>query len=345
MDVRQPTAFVTVDRVSSASATLQEQDALQYSSYQNRVWVDVLNGEPGTEYPIGTRERPVNNIPNARTIVLSKGFDTLGIIGNLVLSTGDNVSNLILEGRSPALTVIIIETGAVCVNTEVRTAYIINSVLDGNSIFRECAVENLVYLEGYLYTCILRGTIALSGTMDSYFIDCVSGAAQASMSDVPVVDMGGSGRNLVVRNFSGPIKIANLTGDNKAVIDFISGHLDIDSTVTGGTIVGRGAFTLDNSAAGGTVDVTGQVNTYRLGVRRGLVRTLSVGLTASGLVVSGVVSKDQGAFTTLTNPVVAKTNQQYAISLTAQETDAADIYILLTATGMIPVPLTIQTIE
>jgi hypothetical protein len=68
--------------------------------------------------------------------------------------------------------------------------------------------------------------------------------------------MGGSGRDLSLRGYSGGIKITNLTGSNKASLDFISGQAIIDSTCTDGTIVVRGAdYVEDNSGAGCTVTV------------------------------------------------------------------------------------------
>jgi len=62
IDARLPTAYVSVDRTASASATLQEQEALQYSSFEGVVTYDSSSTYSGTEFPVGTLQAPVNNL-------------------------------------------------------------------------------------------------------------------------------------------------------------------------------------------------------------------------------------------------------------------------------------------
>jgi hypothetical protein len=60
----EPSAYTTITLTSSSSATLQELEQLQYSSFQNAVWVDVTSSNYGTDFPNGSRAYPVNNIIN-----------------------------------------------------------------------------------------------------------------------------------------------------------------------------------------------------------------------------------------------------------------------------------------
>ena len=95
--------------------------------------------------------------------------------------------------------------------------------------------------------------ITLGGSDPSHFINCWSEVAGLG---TPEIDMGGSGRDLSLRGYSGGIKISNLTGDNRASLDLISGQVIIDATCTAGTIVVRGADHVeDNSGSGCTVVV------------------------------------------------------------------------------------------
>jgi len=55
-----PTAFTQVIRTSASSATLQELEAIQYSSFNGGVTIDTINGTAGILYPLGTKEYPVN---------------------------------------------------------------------------------------------------------------------------------------------------------------------------------------------------------------------------------------------------------------------------------------------
>ena len=85
-----PTAFVTVTRTSSASATLQELSIIQFSSYQNMVWVDASTSNIGVAFPVGTREAPVNNLNDAFSIANTKGFRKLGLLSNITFKGAIN---------------------------------------------------------------------------------------------------------------------------------------------------------------------------------------------------------------------------------------------------------------
>ena len=76
-------SFVMPIYTSSSSATQADTESLQYSSYQNAVWLDVNSSQSGTNYPSGTRENPVNNFGDAIDICSLKGFDTIRVLGQL----------------------------------------------------------------------------------------------------------------------------------------------------------------------------------------------------------------------------------------------------------------------
>jgi len=85
------------------------------------------------------------------------------------------------------------------------------------------------------------------------------------------------------------------------------------------------------------------IQTSGIGIPRGVARSFSVGLPQDGLTVSGMLSKDAGNFADVANAIVGKGNRQYVVSLTANEMDGQDLFLLFSAPGMDPLPLTIQT--
>jgi len=244
------TAFTTVSKESSSSGTTQELEAIQYSSYQNAVWVDTGSGISGIGYPIGTREFPVDNIPDAVLIANVKGFDTLQMLSNITLGSGDNVANFTLIGRNATQTALVIGTDALTLNCEIRDCTV-SGVLDGGTTIEHCHVGTLNYVNGEIHDSILLGIITLGGSAVAHILNCFSGVpGQAT----PTIDCGGAGQPLALRGYNGGIRLINKTGADAVSIDMATGQIILESTVTGGTIVCRGTAKLTDNSNGATVD-------------------------------------------------------------------------------------------
>jgi len=232
-----PTAFTQIVRTSSASATLQELRAIQFSSYQNGVWVSPSNGQPGTLYPIGTRESPVNNIDDAITITTNVGLNTLYLLENITCS-GHNLNGLRVVGENPILTTTTLLGGCSTEGTEFKNCTL-TGVLNGEIEARECIINTIQGFKGTAYDCSLTGMITLGGTSSdmAQFLGCYLGTAYIGLVEI---DMNGDGPHLSMRAFAGGLKISNKSGDSKVAIDFISGRMEITDTVTAGTFYVRG---------------------------------------------------------------------------------------------------------
>lgn len=236
-----PTAFTQVVTTASSSATTQSQAQLEHSTFSGGVTVDVVNGVSGTVYPIGTPSNPVDNIPDAVAIASSRGFDTLYIIGNITLDTGDNVSNFTLIGQNATRTTITVNAGADTIGCEIQEAYVTGN-LDGGTILRNCVIDSLNYINGFVYKCMLNaGTISLGGSTTAHFLDCYSGVPGNS---TPELDCNGVSNTddtpLALRNYSGGILLKDLNHGGAVSIDLVSGQVKIDHTCTNGTIIIRG---------------------------------------------------------------------------------------------------------
>lgn len=242
----EPTAYVSVTLAASSSATLQELVDIQHASFEGAVHIDVINGVAGTEYPIGTHRMPVDNLTDAQLIAVSRGFDTLRIHGNMTFGATDNIDDYSVIGEYRIATVFTITSG--CSTNKTRFEYCtLTGVLSGPVVVYRCLITNLSGFQGAANTCIIEGTLTLTGSTDIKVITCYSGEGT-----IPELDMGGSGRGIIMRAYTGAIKIKNLSSAENIGIDFISGELRLDSTVTAGTIVLRGVGLIAEDFSTGT---------------------------------------------------------------------------------------------
>jgi len=241
---------VNVNQVSVRSANsagLMQTAEIEHSSYNGGVTIDFINGISGTQYPAGTTRVPVNNLVDAKLIDAYRGFNKFYVIGNLVIDSGD-YSGMEIVGSSPTKTHITVEPSADVTQCEFYEAHILGT-LDGQSELRQCLVDDLAYVSGYLHQCMLEpGTIHLGGGVEAHLLDCFSGQPG---SGSPTIDLGGSGQALGVRNYNGGITLINKTGPEAVSIDLASGQVKIDlTTVTNGEIVVRGDGKVINAANG-----------------------------------------------------------------------------------------------
>lgn len=238
--------FVIQQVSSLVDSTVQQLEEIEYISFAGAVHVDVTSGISGTTYPAGNAEYPVDNIPDATSIAMTRGIQTIRITGNITLDTGDDVSGYIVTGINTGRTNIIINPNADTLGTEFRLCSI-SGTLDGNSIIRDARIVNLNYVSGSVYTSLLEpGTVTLGGNDVASFLSCYSGQPGQS---TPIIDCAGNGPALSVRDYSGGIKLINKTGPDAVSIDLNSGQVILDSTVTNGEIVirGTGGKVTDNS--------------------------------------------------------------------------------------------------
>ena len=161
--------------------------------------------------------------------------------GNLSIVAGDDLQDVTIIGQSAMRTNIIVEDAAIVNNCEIMYANV-SGVLDGSAMLRECKVENLEYVTGYMMTCGFGELpITLGGDVQASILDCYSVVAGNA---TPTIDMNGAGQALAIRNYAGGIRIRNRTGTDACSVDMASGHVIIDATCTGDPIILRGAFKL-----------------------------------------------------------------------------------------------------
>lgn len=271
-----------VSLVPSNSAGLINVRASEYASYMDGIAVDVANGVTGTAFPKGSHISPVNNIADALLIAQVRGIESFIIHGSLTLDTGTDISGYRLEGENAITSFLTINSGAVVDNCQFEDLFIIGSVFDGYTYIKHCYISNVSGLEGFIEGSIIAGSLSLTGTSHTFFVDCKSGCVGLSGADLPVLSMAGADRHVAFRNFSGPIKITNSTDPlNTMCVDISSGAtVTIDSTCTAGTIYIRGVGNVVNNG------------TMTVGTAAQLDQT-TVASAVGGRIVEGTYTEDQ----------------------------------------------------
>ena len=241
---------------SQNSAGLISSPDIEFSSFNGGVTIDTSSGNSGTEFPTGTERKRVDNLSDALLIAEYRGFNKIYFHSDITLDADAEFDNFILEGQSHIMTDVTVESSAEVANAIFNNLRI-TGTLDGNNELNSCVIKDLDYVNGHIHNSSLNGTITLGGSADAFISNC----SILDSSVVPVVDMGGSGQNLIMPKYSGIIEIKNLTGSgNYANIGVISGKVILDSTtITNGSIMVVGTGRLEDE--NGDLIETGTWNT------------------------------------------------------------------------------------
>lgn len=256
-----PSNSAGLQRVQTGSGLSGEQDQRlidieeqqQYESYHYGVTLDPTSGNSGTGYPNGNRANPVDNLPDAVAICAARGFKRLYLIGTVTLDTGSDLTGFTIEGDSLVTTSVTVNSAALVSGCVIRDCNV-QGTLDGDTLLERCVIGNLDYVEGNMISCALGpGVITLGGTTQANILDCWSNVAGTA---TPIIDCGGSGRDLGIRNYNGGVTLRNKTGAGDNIsIDMNSGKVILEATCTAGDIVIRGTGTLTDNSAGANVIV------------------------------------------------------------------------------------------
>jgi hypothetical protein len=240
-----------VSIIVNNAAGLINNPAIEYASFNGGVTVDVVNGTTGTVYPRGTPQQPVNNLDDAFLIAETRGFPLFYVKGDLHITAAvPDMEGYTFQGQGMDRTTITLDVLANVKDCAYRDANV-TGTLDGNSRLVDCQIEDLVYVKGFIESCVLApGTITLAGSEEAHFLDCWSGVPGVT---TPIIDLGGSGQALALRNYNGGVTLRNKSGSESVSIDLNSGQVILESTVTNGDVVIRGVGELTDNSNGANV--------------------------------------------------------------------------------------------
>lgn len=246
-----PTFGTQVLKTSSSSATTQELEDIQYSSFNGAIHIDMNAGVSGTAFPIGTPRRPVNNLADALLINIEREFDEFEIIGDFTLANGESLSGFKIRGKGVTYnvkkTAITLEAGCSTSQTEYHDCHITGDQ-GGESIYRDCLIEDLVDSHCSYHRCGFVGTITMPGgggfdTHTKDVIDCHTGRTNFTW------DMNAISMDFRFVRFSGDITFSNGTSATSTVeLHMQGGTVTIDASCTASTFNISGDGTIINNS-------------------------------------------------------------------------------------------------
>jgi len=222
------------------SAGLVDLDTLVSGAYQGKTVVSPTKGQAGTDKPIGTFQKPSNNMLDALAISVIEGTPSFLFLENMTLNE-DFSSGYSFIGDNPnnVLTINSIANVSTCSITNLT----LQGELDGLNTVRECALLNCTSVSGFIFQCSMLATITFIGNtqiMQSFSLYATLDLTLAT--------------SIVVRDHNGGLEITGMqSGDN--TFGGAEGVITIASTCVGGTIHIQGEWQdiIDNSGPGCTV--------------------------------------------------------------------------------------------
>jgi hypothetical protein len=261
---------VNVNQVSvrsSNSAGMTSSAAIEYASYGGGVWIDAVNGESGQLYPIGTVERPVDNLYDAHEIAEIKGFTKFFFKTDFTFSAADQLNDgYEFVGEGSHRTVFTFETGCLLTDASIIAATC-TGLLDGPTAFEHCLIRDLGSVGAQassvpllLHNCFFEGEFTVPSNYSGVItaVDCW--ALPDTLGAPPVINFGGSNADFQARNWSGLMTLTNVTNIVDIRVFFVSGGVTLDSSVTSGDFLfkGIGNF-VDNSTSFDALDKHGLI--------------------------------------------------------------------------------------
>ncbi len=229
-------------------------DALLQQSYNNKVYIDIINGGPGTVYPAGIKESPVNSINDALAVSSLYELSNIHVIGSLTISGGEDLSGYtFVSDRSLGNSINLVNYISDYVYFNDLT---VSGTLNGYTRFTYCVLGSLTNMDGGIKNSLITGDISFTGTSNNYMTDC-----DRFISDPNTyinLDIGDCAFNMI--RGRGNYKILGKTSTDITSLD-LNGAIYIDSTCISGTIVPAGLVRIiDESGPGCIVIQAGLTN-------------------------------------------------------------------------------------
>ncbi len=231
--------------------------ALMAAAYNDAIYIDIVNGQSGTSFPIGTAKYPVNNFADAKVLASLHNIRKFHLFSSLTIGATENLNDYIFEAPENIDAEIFLTSG--CSTTNARFSnLLIKGTFNGKAYIERCTLSEIFNFSGIVLDSVIMDNISLiDPTTSTLFFNCSGGKMENSPININIGDA-----NLTIAGWQGPIKLAGKTGTSETAIDIMAGTVEIDSTCVAGTIVLRGVGLLvsDSSGPNCTVKTLGLLN-------------------------------------------------------------------------------------
>lgn len=244
---------------------LSEQEKAAYNGF---VVVDQAGGTPGTSYPAGLFEMPVDNLTDAKTILAAVGGRGIVVEGNLTLD--QDMDGYRFRGEiSERLNKVSLNNFSV--DNSSFEGVTISGTGSGKIGAERCILESMEGLTGTFRQCGFVDSVSVLTSDPIVFAFCHS---EVAGSGKPLISCNGVAVDISFRAYSGGLDVANYSQAGSVMtIDLISGAPRLNASCTAGEIVVRGVGNLTDNSAGTTVIKDGLVD----GLDVKLIKALEAG--------------------------------------------------------------------
>ncbi len=225
-------------------------NALQH--YAGAVHIDTGSGLPGTVYPRGTEEDPVDNLDDAIIIANNYGIRKFHVRGSITLSSALPDWQVFGDGEEAELNF----GGQDVADSEFRNLLLTGTIDSGPVRLEHCELDGISGFEGTGIECVfLPGEVELAG--NARFISSSSGVPGTATPYISV----GAGNNLEMRGHRGGIELRDLTSPTSRVsIDLVAGQVRLAASCTSGQVAIRGVGNLTDLSNGTVIERNGLVS-------------------------------------------------------------------------------------
>ena len=213
---------------------------IQFASYNGGVTIDIANitgnATDGTQHPVGTARKPVNNLDDLLVILQVVGLGDIFVVGDLTIPSPYDFSGYHFYGDSPLKTTIDINSGATIDGAEFQDSTITGTFGIEHTV-KDCILDTVLDIGGLLIGCGLTNTVQVQAGILTEIWEAKS---RVPGTLTPIMDMNGTGI-LSFRDYEGGMKFINYSGSSAHTISLAEGQVILDSaTITGGVWVVRG---------------------------------------------------------------------------------------------------------
>lgn len=248
---------VNVNQVSVRSANsagLVQTREIEQAAFGNMIAINQTAGYSGTSYPIGTLQRPCNNLADAKFIAGLRGIDHFHIVGTFTVGATDVISGYTLMGNGAENSIVTLTSGCATSKTTFESMSV-SGRQNGETHYRNCDIGALTNVHCQFIQCRLIGPMEMhpNAADTSVFYQCYTGDVAGATF---VVDLNNSPCHMSFNAFNGKMQFINM---NKATAGIVTvnmnaGKILIDSTCTTGQIKVRGGGQVIDTSNGTIVD-------------------------------------------------------------------------------------------
>lgn len=221
------------------------------AAFAGFVWVDPVNGSPGTAFPLGTRGDPVSVMADAFTIADGEnGLNSFMILGDVTVPSPR--ADAIFEGIDTDVEFDV--DGQNLDGSRISGLSVKGDAAGADLFLFDCVLQAVTNFTGRATRCRLEGTQTISNG-EAEFLECFSSQPGAA---TPVLSMAGPTATFGVRAYAGGIEIAGMSAvGNVGSVDMIAGQIIVAATCSAGVLEPRGVGRRTDNSTGTSIDWDG----------------------------------------------------------------------------------------